>query len=258
MTDRYQELEQRLRELKLSRMATHFNEVAVKSTREGLTHEAFLYELTRLEWEYRQQRRLERQLQYSHLPREKTFKTFQLELLNPTLRLQIERLKSGRFVEEATNVIAVGQPGAGKSHLLCALGHELLMQGHSVLWTTTATLVQKLLVAKRDLRLPQELTRLNRMSCIIMDDIGYVQQNRDEMEVLFTLLAERYERRSVMITTNLVFSEWERIFKDPMTTLAAIDRMVHHSVLLDMTGVESYRARQAQSRQNNPEKPPEQ
>lgn len=175
MADRNQELGQWLGELKLSRMAIYFNEVAVKATREGLTHEAFLYELARLEWEYRQQRRLERQLQYSHLPREKTFKTFQQEGLTPTLRLQIERLRSGRFVTEASNVIAVGPPGAGKSHLLCALGHALLEQGHSVLWITTATLVQKLLVAKRDLRLAQELTRLNRISCLILDDIGYVE-----------------------------------------------------------------------------------
>jgi DNA replication protein DnaC len=105
--------------------------------------------------------------------------------------------------------------------------------------------VQKLLAAKRDLRLPQELARLDRVECLILDDIGYVQHNRDEMEVLFTLLAERYERRSVIITTNLVFSEWERIFKDPMTTLAAIDRVVHHSVILDLLCVESYRAKQA-------------
>jgi len=114
-----------------------------------------------------------------------------------------------------------------------------------VLWTSTATLVQQLLVAKRDLRLPQALAKLDRYTCVILDDIGYVQHDRDEMEVLFTLLAERYERRSVAISTNLVFSEWERIFKDPMTTLAAIDRVVHHSVILDLMGMESYRAQAA-------------
>jgi DNA replication protein DnaC len=79
--------------------------------------------------------------------------------------------------------------------------------------------------------LPQELAKLDRFECLILDDIGYVQHNRDEMEVLFTLLAERYERKSIVITTNLVFSQWERIFKDPMTTLAAIDRVVHHRVI---------------------------
>ena len=112
-------------------------------------------------------------------------------------------------------------------------------------WTPTSTLVQRLLAAKRDLRLPQELAKLDKFACVILDDIGYVQQDRDEMEVLFTFLAERYERKSVMITTNLVFSEWERIFKNPMTTMAAIDRLVHHSVILDMMSVESYRAEEA-------------
>jgi DNA replication protein DnaC len=106
-------------------------------------------------------------------------------------------------------------------------------------------LVQRLLVAKRELRLPQEIARLHQVACLILDDIGYVQQDREEMEVLFTLLAERYEQRSVLITTNLVFSAWDRIFKDPMTTLAAVDRVVHHSVILDMVGMESFRATQA-------------
>jgi IstB-like ATP binding protein len=150
--------------------------------------------------------------------------------------------ESGAFLEHACNVIAVGKPGVGKSHALAAVGHELLVQGHAVLWCSTASLVQRLLAAKRDLRLPQELARLDKFACVILDDIGYVQQDRDEMEVLFTFLAERYEHKSVMITTNLVFSEWQRIFKNPMTTLAAIDRVVHHSVILDMMSVESYRA----------------
>jgi DNA replication protein DnaC len=121
----------------------------------------------------------------------------------------------------------------------------LILQGHQVLWTPTATLVQELLAAKRDLRLPNLLAKLDRYECVFLDDIGYVQHDRDEMEVLFTFLAERYERRSVAISTNLVFSDWNRIFKDPMTTMAAIDRVVHHSVILDMMGMASYRAKQA-------------
>jgi DNA replication protein DnaC len=116
--------------------------------------------------------------------------------------------------------------------------------------------VQELLAAKRDLRLPQVLAKLDRFECVFLDDIGYVQHDRDEMEVLFTFLAERYERRSVAISTNLVFSEWNRIFKDPMTTMAAIDRVVHHSVILDLMGMDSFRAREA-SDQHTPPTPPE-
>jgi DNA replication protein DnaC len=129
------------------------------------------------------------------------------------------------------------------------VGHELIAQGQTVYWTSTVALVQRLLAAKRDLRLPRELAKRDRVACLILDDIGYVQHDRDELEVMFTLLAERYERRSVILTTNLVFSDWNRIFKDPMTTMAAIDRVVHHSVILDMMGLESYRAKEASAQQ---------
>lgn len=180
------------------------------------------------------------------------FAPMPLDRLALPLQLQIERLRSGVFVQEGSNVIAVGPPGVGKSHVACALGHELILQGHSVLWTTTTALVQRLLAAKRDLHLPQELARLDRCACLILDDIGYVQHDRDEMEVLVTRLSQRYEQRSVIITTNLLFSAWDRIFKDPMTTLAAIDRVVHHSAILDMTGVQSFRAQQAHEHQHPP------
>jgi len=226
-------------------MADMFADVALRATKEGLSHEAYLYELARLELEQRTQRRTARLVRASGLPVEKTFRTLALSRLTPTLQLQLERLKNASFLETATNVIAIGKPGVGKSHCLAAVGYELVYAGHPVLWTPTSALVQRLLAAKRDLRLPQELAKLDKFACVILDDIGYVQQNRDEMEVLFTFLAERYERKSVMITTNLVFSEWERIFKDPMTTMAAIDRLVHHSVILDMMSVESYRAEAA-------------
>src|SRR5262245_51539469 len=142
--------------------------------------------------------------------------------------------------------------GQAKSHVAAALGHALVSQAQPVYWSSTAALVQHLLAAKRDLRLPRELARLDRFACVILDDIGYVQHSRDEMEVLFTFLAERYEHRSVILTTNLVFSEWNRIFKDPLTTMAAVDRVVHHSVILDLMALESYRAKQAQEQQGSP------
>ncbi len=249
MSDRYQELASMLRTLNLSRMAASFEEVAVHAVRNGRSHETYLYELARLECEHRAQRRMERRVRESGLPLEKTFRTLQLDRLGPVLAQQLERLRTGSFVQQAVNVVAVGRPGTGKSHAMAAVGHELITQGHTVYWTSTAALVQRLLAAKRDLCLTRELAKLDRFACLILDDIGYVQHDRDEMEVLFTLLAERYERKSVVITTNLVFSEWDRIFKDPMTTMAAIDRVVHHSVILDMMGLESYRAKEASAQQ---------
>ena len=155
-----------------------------------------------------------------------------------------ERLLEGSFLGRRENVLAFGPPGSGKTHLLCALGQELVRSGHRVLFATCGLLVQELLVAKRDLKLPRLLRRLSGYEALILDDLGYVQQSREEMEVLFTLLAERYERGSVLLTSNLAFSGWEAIFKDPMTTAAAIDRLVHHCVILELN-IPSYRAEQA-------------
>lgn len=253
--NRHNDLRSLLERLNLGGMAEVFADLALKAAKENLTHEAYLYELARHEEEQRTQRRTTRLLRLSGLPQEKTFRTFDLGRLSPQLQLQIERLRSGEFLEKSINVIGVGKPGVGKSHIAAALGYELILAGHSVLWTPTANLVQRLLAAKRDLRLPQELAKLDKFACVILDDIGYVQHDRDEMEVLFTFLSERYEHKSVIITTNLVFSEWKRIFKDPMTTMAAIDRVIHHSVILDMMDVESFRALEASARQqeNQPE-----
>jgi DNA replication protein DnaC len=145
-------------------------------------------------------------------------------------------------------VLLFGLPGRGKTHVACAIGHELIRRGRRVLFTPTYALVQRLLSAKRELRLEKELHELDSFDAVLCDDIGYVQQNRDEMEVLFTFLAERYERKSVLITSNLVFSEWNRIFKDPMTTAAAIDRLVHHAVILEMTGSSARADRAEESR----------
>ena len=145
------------------------------------------------------------------------------------------------------NVLAFGLPGTGKTHARCALGHRLVEAGHSVLFAPAYRLVQELLAAKRDLDLPRQLRKLDNFDFLLLDDLGYLPQGAEESEVLFTLIAERYERRSLGITSNLVFSEWERIFANPMATAAAIDRVVHHSVILEFD-VPSYRTNAAQQR----------
>lgn len=177
-TDRQADLRTLLRTLDLTYAAGAFGEVALQAAKAGLTHEAFLYELARGECEYRAQRRIERDLQRSKLPREKTFRTLDLTRFGAPVQLQIEHLRAGTFVQEAINCIAVGRPGVGKSHVAAAVGHELILQGHPVYWTTTASLVQQLLAAKRDLRLPQALAKLDRFACLILDDIGYVQHDQ--------------------------------------------------------------------------------
>ena len=153
---------------------------------------------------------------------------------------QVSSLLEGSFVDRCENVLAFGKPGSGKTHLLSSISQELIRQGRRVYFSSCSLLVQDLLIAKRDLKLSRVLTNLGRFDALMIDDIGYVQQSREEMEVLFTLLADRYERTSIMLTSNLPFSKWEQIFKDPMTTVAAIDRLVHHSVILELNA-DSYR-----------------
>ena len=172
---------------------------------------------------------------------------FELSRLPFNVSQQIQTLLKDNFLDRHDNVLVFGNPGSGKTHLICAIGHELIKQDRKVLFTTCNILVQDLLIAKRDLLLSKKLLRLSRFDAIIIDDIGYVQQNREEMEVLFTLLAERYERGSVMISSNLPFSKWEAIFKDPMVAAAAIDRLVHHSVIIELN-LQSYRMEQAKAR----------
>ncbi len=148
--------------------------------------------------------------------------------------------------------MAFGNPGSGKTHLLCAVGPELVQGGRKVYFRSCSLRIQESLVAKRDLTLIRRIKRLAGYDALILDDLGYVQQSREEMEVLFTLLAERYERGTVMLTSNLPFSKWEAIFKDPMTTAAAIDRLVHHSVILELN-IPSYRMEQAKKAKAGPD-----
>ena len=204
-------------------------------------------EVFELEAQSRGERRVDRLRKASRLPPGKSFDSLDRNRVPKSALLQIEALARGDFLEHGGNVLVFGLPGVGKSHLACALGHALIDRGFSVLFTPTYQLVLTLLAARRDLALPKALRGLDVFDAIILDDLGYVQQTADEAEVLFTLMAERYERRSLIITSNLVFSEWNRIFKSPMTTAAAIDRLVHHAVIIEIDRA-SVRAEEAKKR----------
>ena len=201
-------------------------------------------EVLEQEAEDRRHRRINRLRQESRLPSGKTWETFEHQRMPLALRQQLDHLAQGSFVEHGVNVLAFGLPGTGKTHALCALGHRLVEAGHSVLFAPAYRLVQELLAAKRDL---DRLRKLDNFDFLLLDDLGYLPQGAEESEVLFTLIAERYERRLLGITSNLVFSEWERIFVNPMATAAAIDRVVHYSVILEFD-VPSYRTDAAQQR----------
>jgi len=245
-----------LRSFRLPTMAAMWAESVARAERENWGYKRLLQHLCESEEQYRRERKMQRLLKASGLPDGKTLGNLDEKLLPAKIRRLLPTLLEGHFVERAENILAFGLPGRGKTHFLAALGRELILRHrYPVLFTPTFKLVQQLLVAKQQLRLDSELKRLDRYPVIILDDLGYVQQDRQEMEVLFTFLAERYERRSVLISSNLVFSKWDQIFKDPMTTMAAIDRLVHHALILEFNG-ESVRAQKAQGREKGQISPP--
>jgi DNA replication protein DnaC len=220
-------LERHLKDLRLPTMRDCFADEAERARKNAASHEAFLAELVEREVDDRRQRRIERFLHESRLPLEKNMETFEMDRIPAKARSQVSVLLEGSFLERTDNVLCFGNPGSGKSHLLSAIAQELVHGEHRILFTTCALLVQELLIAKRDLKLKGKLKSLDRFDA-----------------VLISMLAHRYERGSVMITSNLPFSGWETIFKDPMTTAAAIDRLVHHSVILELN-IPSYRLEHA-------------
>lgn len=250
-------LVQCLKELHLPTVRASFEEAARSAERETLSYEQYLLELAERECQDRQSRRIDRLLRQSELPLDKTLSTLDLKRLPAKVARQFQTLLDGSFLDRRENILIFGSVGSGKTHYLSALGQELIRrQSRKVFFTTCSKLVQDLLIAKRDLKLSRTIKRLAGYEALIIDDLGYVQQSREEMEVLFTLLAERYERQSVLLTSNLPFSKWEQIFKDAMTTAAAIDRLVHHSIIVELN-LPSYRLEHAKrTKEPNPATPP--
>lgn len=239
-----------LKQLHMPTVRRCYEQIADQARKESFSYEQCLLELLKLECDARRENRIVRNLRASKLPPSKTFDNFDKKRLPARVATHLNVLTDGSFLNRTENVLAFGNPGSGKTHLLCAIGHELIQQDRRVLFISCAQLVQDLLIAKKELEMTKLLKKLSRYDAVIIDDIGYVQQSRQEMEVLFTFLADRYERGSLMITSNLPFSKWEQIFKDPMTTAAAIDRLVHHSVIVELN-IDSYRMEQAKKEKEN-------
>ena len=227
-------LTEQLRELRLPAFRDHYQSQAHQAARENLSYPQYLEALTSRECEARTQGRIRSLATASRLPSGKTWEQFRWARLPKNVQQQFQTLRDGSFLKRRENVLVFGKPGSGKTHALCAVAEQLVLQGHPVLFTTSSLLVQDLLVAKRDLKLERFLKKLAAYEALVIDDLGYVQQSREEMEVLFTLLAERYERGSVLLTSNLPFSQWTAIFKDPMTTAAAIGSQVRHTRIVEM------------------------
>lgn len=242
-----------LKDLHLPTVRRLYSDQARMAEKESLSYEEYLLGLMEVEHETRWNNRINRLLKSSKLPLEKSLDNLDRTRFPDMINRHIDVLLDGSFLLRKENVLAFGNPGSGKTHLVCAIALELVHSGKQVLFTTCSMLVQDLLKAKQELELGHFLKKLRKNDVLIIDDIGYVQQSREEMEVLFTLLADFYERNSLMITSNLTFSNWEKIFKDPMTTAAAIDRLVHHSIILELN-VPSWRLEKSMEQKSEKKK----
>jgi DNA replication protein DnaC len=234
-----------LTELRLPTVRRLAADICTQSDREGWPGHRLLEALLEHEMSERETRRIERHRAESCLSPDKRLSSFDFAAVPGVSKAQVMALAEGQeWLDRGANVLLFGPPGVGKSHLVCALGHALIDAGRRVLFTRCGDLVQRLQAARRDLRLPQELAKLDRFDLLILDDLSYVRRDQAETSVLFELIAERYERKSLAITANTPFSQWGEVFVEPAMTLAAVDRLVHHATILEMN-VESYRRRSA-------------
>jgi DNA replication protein DnaC len=236
-------------ELRLPTVRRLAGELCAQSDSEGWPAHRLLEALLEHEIAEREARRIDRHRAESFLQPDKRLSSFDFAAVPSVSKAQVMALAEGQeWLDRGANVLLFGPPGVGKSHLVCGLGHALIDAGRRVLFTRCSDLVQRLQAARRDLRLPQELAKLDRFDLLILDDLSYVRRDQAETSVLFELIAERYERKSLAITANTPFSQWGEVFVEPAMTLAAVDRLVHHATILEMN-VESYRRRSAQAPQ---------
>lgn len=234
-----------LNELRLPTIKTLWPRFAETADREGWPAARFLAAIAEHELAERANRRIERHLAEAHLPPGKTLDSFAFEAVPIISKAQVMAMAAGdSWLAKGANVLMFGPPGGGKSHLAAAIGLALIENGWRVLFTRTTDLVQKLQVARRELQLEAAIAKLDKFDLLILDDLAYVTKDQAETSVLFELISARYERRSMLITANQPFGEWNRVFPDPAMTLAAVDRLVHHATIFEMN-VESYRRRSA-------------
>jgi DNA replication protein DnaC len=233
-----------LTELRLPSILDAWQESLNRAIKDEQSPDTWLLTLLEIELMSRYNKRISKLIKQSHLPVEKTLHSYDFKRLPVYIKSQIAILKQGQFIKDKANILCFGNPGSGKTHLMCGIALHLASEGFKVSYHTCAILVQELLIAKKELRLPKLIKQLIANDLLILDEIGYVEQERSEMEVLFTLLSECYETTSILLTSNLPFSQWDGVFKDKMMTAAVIDRLIHHSVVLELN-LPSYRIEMA-------------
>ena len=244
-----------LNELRLPAIKVLWPQFAETADKEGWPAARFLAAIAEHELAERDRRRIERHLAEGELLPGKTLESFAFEAVPMISKAQVMAIVAGdAWLDKGANILLFGPPGGGKSHLASAIGLALIENGYRVLFTRTTDLVQKLQIARRDLGLEAAINRLDRFDLLILDDLAYVTKDQAETSVLFELISARYERRSMLITANQPFGDWNNVFPDPAMTLAAVDRLVHHAMIFELN-VDSYRRRQAIERKRGPGRP---
>jgi DNA replication protein DnaC len=246
-----------LTELRLPTIRAQWQTVAQTANREAWPAERFLSTVLEMEIAEREIRRIERHRSESQLPVGKLCSNFDFAAVPSVSKALVMALTaSDAWLDQGANLLLFGPPGVGKTHLIASVGHALVERGKRVYFSRTTDLVQRLQAARRDLRLPAEIAKLDRFDLLLLDDFSYVRRDQTESTVLFELIAERYERKSIALTANQPFSEWHQVFAEPAMTVAAIDRLVHHATILELN-VESYRRKTAErAKEKNTRKKP--
>jgi DNA replication protein DnaC len=242
-----------LKELALPTFSRLWESSCIEADDKGWGSARCLASLCDHELAERSQRRIARHLREAQLPKGKSLATFNFDLVPSVNKTYIHALASGdSWIEKGSNTLIFGPPGVGKTHLAVAIGHHLVENKYRVFFTRTTDLVQKLQAAKRDFALPALLTKLDKYDCLILDDFGYVKKNPLETSVLFELISERTERKSILLTCNQAFSEWEEIFDDKVMAVAAIDRLVFGAAIINISA-ESFRRNAALNKKDRAE-----
>ena len=230
-------LEHHLKELKLPTFLREYGKMAAQCAAEGVDHPGYLLRLAELELIDRHQRMVQRRIQAARFPAVKSLDTFDFTVIPSVNKALVMELARCEYIQRRENVIAVG-----KTHIALGLGLAACQRGLSVGFTTAAALVHELMEARDERRLLNLQRQLSRLNLLIIDELGFVPLSRTGAELLFEVFSQRYERGSILVTTNLPFDEWTEVFGSERLTGALLDRLTHHVHILEMNG-DSYRLR---------------
>ncbi len=242
----HQELVSSLEELRLTAIKREYSSLASLALKEKYSYEQYLSMLVNSELEHRKETKLKRLLKLAKLPTMKRIDEYQFDKIKGVSSKEINDLATGEFIEKTENIVFFGDIGVGKTHLAIGLVKKLCEKGIRCFFTSTSNLIEMLEDAQKGLNLANLWKKFDKYQLIVCDELGYIPQSKNGADLFFQFISERYERRSILITTNLQYSNWDQVFLDKTTTMAAVDRIVHHSKTFNIIGP-SWRKTQAKS-----------